>query len=110
MFLVLQRVYFIFPGENMLENMGNAGHSTAIMGGNPSQFSTSLAQLSTMAPHSVSISADPHPSYPMYSHSTAVSMLPQMTMSHPIMQNLHEVRTNSFPAIMIEFHIQINSM
>ena len=67
-------------------------------------FTSSLTQLTNMTSHhnpGVAAAAgmmEPQHgggnSYPssMYSHSTAASMLPQMTMSHPVMHSLQEVR------------------
>ena len=76
-----------------MSHMTNSGAS-GLMGTTSSQFTSPLSQLTNMSSqyNPAMMEQAAHNSYPMYSHSsTAASMLPQMTMSHPVMHNLQEV-------------------
>lgn len=77
----------------MIDSSGSM-QAPNLMVGSGGQFTNSLTQLTSMAPPTISSSSsDHHTNYSMYSHNTAVSMLPQMSMSHPaIMQTVQEVR------------------
>ena len=78
-----------------MAHTGNSG-SSGLMASSSGQFASPLSQLTNMSSQYNPAMEQAHNTYPMYSHgSTAASMLPQMTMSHPVMHNLQEVNNSS---------------